>query len=269
MQPWAFSRVFRILVILLVASGAVLAGAPARAASSASYVALGDSYSSGVGAGGYDAASGACQRSSRSYPALWAAANAPATFTFVACSGATAANVVAGQLGGLSSRTTLVTITVGGNDIGFVPIVATCLVGSTSVCASAVSAGQSLARNVLPTSLTVTYRTIRLLAPNARLVVLGYPRLFETDSSCGSLGMSQANRVAVNNGADVLNSVIQTQARAAGATYVDVRPAFTGHGVCAASPWINAPTVPVSDSYHPNTSGYSAGYLPALRSVTG
>ena len=52
------------------------------------YVALGDSYSSGVGAGSYVGSSGACDQSTSAYPALWDAANQPASYVSGACSGA-------------------------------------------------------------------------------------------------------------------------------------------------------------------------------------
>jgi len=77
------------------------------------YVALGDSYSSGVGTGVYDAASGACQRSPLSYPPLWVAEHHPASFEFVACSGSTTADVRANQISALKPTTDLVTITIG------------------------------------------------------------------------------------------------------------------------------------------------------------
>jgi len=220
-----------LLVALLTTGLAGLVAAPAEAATaSSSYAALGDSYSSGVGAGAEDPASGACRRSPHAYPALWAADHAAASFAFVACSGATTTTVFATQLGPLDRGTTLVTITVGGNDVGFVPVVATCLVASTSTCASAVRVAEGLARDVLPAQLTVTFGAIRLHAPRARLVVLGYPRLFETGPTCGGGGMSQGNRIAVNGGADVLDTVLAARARAWGATFVDVRPGFAGHG---------------------------------------
>src|SRR5205814_9730484 len=76
-------------VALLGAVAGVLAAAPAQAASSVHYVALGDSYSSGVGAGGYDLSSRICSRSPRSYTALWARSHHLASFTPVASGGAT------------------------------------------------------------------------------------------------------------------------------------------------------------------------------------
>ena len=66
---------------------AVLVPAQASAQSAAAYVALGDSYSSGVGAGSYIGSSGSCDRSTNSYPALWDAANQPASYVSEACSG--------------------------------------------------------------------------------------------------------------------------------------------------------------------------------------
>ena len=75
---------------------------PANAAT-VNYVALGDSYSSGVGAGSYYSSSGSCDRSPNAYPAQWAAANSVTSFTFAACSGATTADVINNQLSALNS----------------------------------------------------------------------------------------------------------------------------------------------------------------------
>src|SRR3954470_21009338 len=93
----------------LTAAALVATTAPAYA-SSTNYVALGDSYSSGTGTGSYDLDSG-CQRSSRAYAALWASSHAPASFKFVACSGAKTSDVKAGQISALTTSTTLASIT--------------------------------------------------------------------------------------------------------------------------------------------------------------
>ena len=83
---------------LLLAAGAALTGAGAAQAARhrrrPGYVALGDSYSSGVGAGSYDSSSGDCKRSTKAYPYLWAAAHAPSSFAFTACSGARTGDVL-------------------------------------------------------------------------------------------------------------------------------------------------------------------------------
>jgi lysophospholipase L1-like esterase len=260
-----------LTLFVLTALAAVVGqlGLPIGAsAATVNYAALGDSYSSGVGADDYDLASGTCLRGSHAYPVLWKAAHAVSSFSFVACGGATTDTVRSTQLGVLNAATTLVTITVGGNDLGFANVVITCKTGTTSACASAVAGAENQARTVLPAKLAATYADIKAKAPNARLVVLGYPRLFET-TSCGLLSMSPANRTVLNQGADVLESVIQARASAAGATYVSANSWFDGHRVCAARPWINGTVALIVDSYHPNASGYSQAYLPALTAVTG
>ena len=69
----------------------VFAATPASA-SSVNYVALGDSYASGLGAGNYSG--GSCDRSANAAAQLWANAHSPASFAFVACSGATTSDVI-------------------------------------------------------------------------------------------------------------------------------------------------------------------------------
>jgi lysophospholipase L1-like esterase len=254
---------------LLGAVAGVFAWAAPAHAATINYVALGDSYSSGVGAGGYDPASGICERSPRSYTALWAAGHPGTAFTSVACGGATTDDVLSKQVGALSSATTMVTITIGGNDAGFVSVVTTCLLGTDGACSFAVNAAKAYATTVLPGKLDRTYAAIRSHAPHARVIVLGYPRLFELSPSCGLFGMDLAKRRTLDGAADTITGVIAGRAGAAGDTFVDARGAFAGHGICAGSPWINTTTWPVTDSYHPNSTGYRSGYLPALVGVTG
>ncbi|MEU4402474.1 SGNH/GDSL hydrolase family protein [Micromonospora orduensis] len=259
------ARALAALVATLTAAlGAVLVPGTAQAAA-VTYVALGDSYSSGVGAGPYDTSG--CLRSQKSYAPLWAAAHGVTNFTFRACGGAVTADVLNDQVSALSASTTLVTITIGGNDAGFVNVITSCRFGSTSSCTNAVNTAKSFATSTLPARLDATYAAIRSRAPNARLIVLGYPRLFET-TSCGLLAMSTYKRTILNEAADVLASVTSARARAAGATFADTRSTFAGHGVCAGDPWINDISG-IIEAYHPDADGYRYGYLPALNAVTG
>ncbi|MFF5173202.1 SGNH/GDSL hydrolase family protein [Micromonospora sp. NPDC000089] len=263
MRPRLRPTVAGLLAGLLLTLGLA---APASAAGT-DYAALGDSYSSGVGTNNYDGTSGSCLRGPQAYPRLWANTHAVATFRFVACSGATTREVLNGQLGALDANTDLVTITIGGNDAGFADVVTTCRLGSDSGCAAAVNTATSYITGTLPGRLDETYRAIRGRAPGARVVVLGYPRLFET-GSCGFGSISAYKRTLLNGGSDTMSGVISARASAAGFSYVDVRGQFAGHGVCAASPWINGTTWPIVESYHPNATGHSAGYLPALNGAT-
>ncbi|MFC4020229.1 SGNH/GDSL hydrolase family protein [Micromonospora sp. GCM10011542] len=259
------ARALAALVALLTATlGALLVPGTAQAAT-VNYVALGDSYSSGVGAGPYDWSG--CLRSQKSYAPLWAAAHGVTSFSFPACGGAVTADVINDQVNALSTGTTMVTITIGGNDAGFADVITSCRFGSTSSCTNAVNGAKAFATSTLPGRLDATYAAIRDRAPNARLIVLGYPRLFET-TSCGWLAMSTYKRTILNEAADVLASVTSARAAAAGATFADTRPTFAGHGVCAADPWIRDVSG-VIEAYHPDADGYRYGYLPALNAVTG
>jgi hypothetical protein len=114
-----------------------------------------------------------------------------------------------------------------------------------------------------------TYADIRREAPNARVVVLGYPILFdETAATCGLGGMSIPKRKSINAGAAELNRLIAARATAAGFTFSDVTDEFAGHGICAATPWLHGLTViPATNSFHPNAAGYRSGYLPALNAA--
>lgn len=255
-----------LLLVGLTPTAFAASTAPGAARTDTRYVALGDSYAAGVGATP-DAATGPCRRSERSYPALWAARNSPASFTTVACSGATSAEVVATQVGTVAADTTLVTITVGGNDTGFGPVLATCSTApDDETCFRAIRNGERAARFVAPGGLISTIVGVRLQAPEATIIVLGYPRLFEPGADCDVPGVpNAARRAALNRAADTLATTLADASQRFRGRFVDVRAAFTGHGVCSADPWINPPTDPVTHAaYHPTARGYSAGYLPAL-----
>jgi lysophospholipase L1-like esterase len=211
-------------MIATVALGAGLAAVAAPgaavAAPSTDYVALGDSYSSGTGTNAYDLST-TCQRSSRSYPALSAAQQGTATFTFAACGGATTASVRSTELGGLSPATDLVTITIGGNDADFAGTVIACRLGTDTACFTKLDSAAAFIRNTLPARLDGTYRDIRARAPNARLVVLGYPHLYRTGTCLFEIGNTRRTRITAV--ADVLAGVIAQRVAAAGGTFLDAR----------------------------------------------
>jgi lysophospholipase L1-like esterase len=254
--------------VMSLAAAAVTASVTPASASSTNYVALGDSYSSGTGTGSYDLDSG-CQRSSKAYAALWASAHSPASFKFVACSGAKTGDVLNNQLSAVTSSTTLVSITIGGNDAGFSSVMQTCVLGSDSDCTNAVNNAENYARNTLPGNLNNLFGQIRSRAPSARVVVLDYPHLYITDDSF-CVGMSHTKHVALNGAADVIDGTISTSASQAGFTFADVRSQFSGHELCSGDDWLHAVDFgDIGSSYHPTALGHSSGYLPVLSSHTG
>jgi lysophospholipase L1-like esterase len=244
-----------------------LAAAGAAHAAGAGYVALGDSYSSGVGAGNYLSSSGSCDRSSNAYPELWSNANAPSSFSFVACSGATTSDVLSSQISALSGSTTLVSITIGGNDVGFSSVMETCVLESTSSCVSAVDTAENEAKTQLPAKLDSVYAAIKAAAPNARVVVLDYPELYDLSQSSTCIGLSTTDRTDLNQAADILDGVIQTEAAKYGDVFADVRAAFSGHEICDSDSWLHSVNwLDISESYHPTAAGQSGAYYPVFSS---
>ena len=252
-----------LLGALLALTGTGVAHAD-QSLQSADYVALGDSYSSGVGAGSYDSASGDCDRSTRAYPALWAAANSPSSFAFTACSGARTGDVTASQLGPLNSSTDLVSISIGGNDAGFADVMTTCVLQSESTCLSRIATARSYVDTTLPGKLDSVYSAISAKAPSAQVVVLGYPRFYKLDGSCIA-GLSETERAAINGAADYLNAATAKRAADHGFTFGDVTSTFTGHEICSGSAWLHSVNwLNIGESYHPTAAGQSGGYLPVF-----
>ncbi|MFU8850259.1 SGNH/GDSL hydrolase family protein [Micromonospora sp. SL1-18] len=246
----------RVAVPLLAVLSFVLVAPPAHAAAPA-YTALGDSYSSGTGTREYYDTSG-CQRSPHAYPVLDAARLA-ATLTFAACSGAKVPDVLNGQLGSLNASTRYVTVSVGGNDIGFSSVIVQCAKPWPYTCWGDIDKAKAYTRNTLPGQLDQLYTKIRTLAPNARVVVVGYPRLFNGQECNAIARISPGEQAELNATADLLATTIKARADARGFGFVDARGPFTGHAVCDAVEWINGASNPLSESYHPNRSGH-AGY---------
>jgi lysophospholipase L1-like esterase len=231
------------LISAAVVGTALLTPTVAQAAAP-EYVALGDSYASGVGTRTYTSESGSCQRSTLSYPYLDAAR---------------IGDVTNNQLGPLNSGVRFVTVQVGGNDAGFSSVVSTCAQPAwLSNCDAAINTAQATINNTIPGRLNGLYATIRSRATVAKVVVVGYPRLFNgTDCNAGTF-FSAAEMTRLNQTADLLNSKISAAAGAAGYTFVNPTSAFVGHAVCGSPEWINGLSNPVSESYHPNTTGQQA-----------
>ena len=264
-----YRAVFVAASIACLAASAVAAAVavspPAGATAPVNYVALGDSYSSGVGAGDYISSSGSCDRSTNAYPEQWAAASSPTSFVSVACSGATTADVLSSQVSALSPSTTLVSITIGGNDAGFASTMLTCVLESTGSCLSAVSADETFVATQLPARLDTTLQTIRMDAPAAKVVVLGYPDLYDLSRSSWCIGLSTADRTALNQGASDLARARATAAAANSDTFANVSSAFAGHEICDSGKWLNSVNIfDISTSYHPTANGQILGYLPVF-----
>lgn len=242
--------------------------APAHAARVVNYIALGDSYSSGLGASS-SYTDGSCNLSANAYSALWNAAHSPTSYQSVACAGATTSSVIGTQVSSLSRSTNLVSITVGGNDTGFSTIMLVCVFFGTSACVTAVNSAESTAASTLPAKLDSTYSAISARAPSARVVVLGYPLFYQLHMrSC--VAVSETSRAKIDEGIGQVDRLIAAVALRHGFIFADVRSAFVGHQLCSGNPWLHGVDLGnISDSFHPTAAGQRGGYLSAFTSAAG
>jgi hypothetical protein len=188
----------------------------------------------------------------------------------VACAGATTSTVLSSQIWALSTVTTLVSITIGGNDVGFSSVMETCVLSSTSSCGGAIATAESEMASQLPGELDGVLDAITAAAPNARVVVLGYPHLYDLGSSAGCIGLSTTDRTDLNLAADLLDGQIRAAAFRHGDVFGDVRPAFAANEICDSASWLHSVNIfDLSESYHPTAAGQADGYLQVLSASAG
>jgi lysophospholipase L1-like esterase len=252
------------------------------------YVALGDSYTAAPNVGDSGGGPSGCHRSAENYPSDVARALRIGQFADASCSGATTADMFSPQqfsgennppqLDSLNSATTLVTVGIGGNDIGFISLVRGCVTvrRDGSGCRDENSAGGTdrLAARIDATAGKVAHvlSAISARAPNAQVLVVGYPTILPASGpGCWPFLPYGAPDVAyLRNVTNNLNGMLAEQASAAGATFVDTAAASRGHDVCAASKdrWVEG-LVPTSAAapMHPNADGEKATARAVLAAV--
>lgn len=257
------------VALLSIGMIAGFAGAPATAqthtaSTTISYSVMGDSYSAGSGGGDEF---GGCGQSVNGY-GTWVAASLGTQFSNLACAGFTTEQVRTLEVPLLAPNTTLITLTAGGNDIGWTAAIAACLAPTSTeaVCKSAVANSVSLMKN-LPKSVTSMLKAIKAKAPGARVLYLGYPRLFEPQNmaALGYTPTQISGTKTLNAAADLLNGVLALSALSNRTAFVPVAYLFRGHGVPSSSPWLTYPGGPNPFAFHPNADGYRYGYAAALR----
>jgi lysophospholipase L1-like esterase len=249
-----------------VLGAAVLVLSLAGTAFAEKYVALGDSYSAGNGANSTNLDWG-CNRNTYAYPYLVSQQRPNTQLAFVACSGAVTGDVLNNQVNAVTADTKLVTITIGGNDVGFTSLIVAC---TTLGCQSQINSSNSQIVNELPAKLNATYAAIKTRAPGAQVVVVGYPRPFAHRTCFAATGVSLSEEDQLNALTDNLDNVIRTRAQAYGFSYADPNPYWAGHDVCSSSRYTNGLVlIPTTDSYHPTRAGYANGYTPAVRAIVG
>lgn len=242
-----------------------------------------------------------CHRSENGYAELLNRELNPAGgLTNVGCSGATIDDIQnpnhryptePAQIEALGDDVTLVTMSMGGNDVHFADIVTKCVLSSD--CTGTDLALSEAEWAALEERLVAHYQLVQQAAPNSDLVVIGYPRLFNQPRYPATDGMAPYNiyvpapafgapkietiellsveeQMWMNEQSAKLNEVIRSATEKAGVTFVNPTDAYADHGIGSEDPWIHelrlelpgpnhSGQVPVSmESFHPNDAGQAA-----------
>jgi GDSL-like Lipase/Acylhydrolase family len=267
-------RAFALALVVIAVFGVI----GAAAANAATYTALGDSYASGPLIPNQSLSPLGCLRSDHNYAHLTATAKG-LTLTDVSCSGATTAdmteaqNVEPGpnppQFNGLSAGTNDVSVTIGGNDIGFTEIIENCITYNpfSSPCKNQYDSGghDQLAERIANAApkVAAVLQGIHARSPNARVFVVNYPDILPTGSGCWpTMPLSYTDVPYLHATEERLNSMLATEASLYGATVVNWYGASVGHDSCKSSStrWVE-PLIPGELAYpvHPNKAGMAGG----------
>jgi len=273
-----------LLALAALALFAALAAAGARAAN---YAALGDSYAAGPLIPNQELTPLGCLRSDHNYAHL-AAPSIGLTLRDATCSGATtedmteAQNVTPGpnppQFERLDEETEVVTLTIGGNDIGFSEVAQSCITlnpFSTPCKDKYMSGGKDqLAERIEATApkVATVLQEIHELAPAADVYVLNYPAIFPTSGwGCWpQMPIGWGDVPYLRSTEQGLNAMIAAQAAANEATLVNWYGASIGHDACKSlsTRWVE-PLIPgsLAAPIHPNLRGMEGGAAALVAAV--
>ena len=279
-----------IAAVAATLAAAATAAGPAQAADRDHYVALGDSFTAAPFVLMQYGTPIGCGRSDHNYPSVVKAAIGATVFRDESCSSATTKHMTEPQsvLGGnhipqfdaLSSDATLVTVGIGGNDVGLVGAATECiqlglLAPTGTACRSNFAkpeGGDRLVDKIAAAApkIAATLQGIRARSPQARVLIVGYPAAGPTDGrSCYPLvPMSSDDLAYLDEMLRRTNTMIAEQAAANGAEFVDTYTESIGHDVCTLPPrrWFEGviPTMPAFP-VHPNVLGEASMARSVLR----
>lgn len=272
----------RTVATAVVVASLLLAGACAkknpdlRPGDIKRYVSLGDSYTAGVGL--LPLVDPACNRSDQNYPNLLATRLHIPDLVDVSCSGASSKSLVETQktptgsndpqLDAVTKDTDLVTLGLGLNDAGLsYALLYLCLpyngapsAGCTAYLAKPQSYIDALVRGIGAT-VKIDLDAIRKKAPDARVVLIGYPHFLPDTGTCpAQVPLPSAALDRIRTTLAEVNDVLESAARRARVDYVDTYHASVGHDVCSQDPWVNGQTIIVGKAiaFHPFVAYHQA-----------
>lgn len=233
-------------------------------ASSRHYVALGSSYAAGTAIGGIKPGTPErCGRSPLNYAKLLAE-RLHLDLSDASCGGATTAHVLGpwdelpAQVAALRLDTALVTVTVGGNDVGFVRnlFAASCSDGPDCPQPMAVTE-QDWAE--MEAGLRRIVAEIRARSPKARIVLVDYLTVVPAGRTCAALKLDEAEAGAAAIAAERLAATTAKVARETGSNLIPASRYSASHTACDAEPWtVASPGSASGTPWHPNAAGHAA-----------
>lgn len=220
------------------------------------YAALGDSYTAAPGIGSSNGDDG-CLRSTNNYPHLLAA-RLDLALDDVSCSGATSEAVEGQQTNGVGvldpqieavdANTEVITVGIGANDFNLIGrVVVNCVRlartepdGQPCTDLDALTGNSSVDSRLgeVEDHLVAVLEALRQRAPDAQILVVGYPQIFPATEACENLPLADGDVAfarAFNTG---INAALSSAAKKADADYVDVFAATEGRDICGKDPWI-------------------------------
>lgn len=246
---------------------------------SAQYVALGSSFAAGLGLGPREPGSPlVCMRSTNGYPHHLARLTG-LSLVDMSCSGSTTEHILKGgqvflgpQLDAIGANTRLVTITSGGNDVGYIGDLTLAsgqagLLGKLLLKGPKPLAERDFAK--VTENFTQIVRTIRARAPKAAVALVGYPTLLPEKASCAALGFGEATADMGRQVAARLHEATRLAAEQSGAIFVNMAAASTGHDACSEAPWVNGAVAKSGAPFHPNLDGAIATSQAVYQAVAG
>lgn len=238
------------------------------------YVSLGSSFAAGTALGGVKPDTPErCGRSPANYATLLAS-RLGLELTDMACGGATTAHILGPwnelppQINAVTPGTRLVTITIGGNDLGYVRnlVAASCdpaqgiSLGSRTLSCPTIKEPTEADYARTEENLRLIARTVKQRAPGARLIFIQYVRLVP-DTACSGLKLSSGGAAITRSIGQRLAKLTARAAEAEGAEVLAADRLSVGHTPCAKHPWSAGPqpTGPAANApWHPNMAGHAA-----------
>jgi hypothetical protein len=235
---------------------------------SGEYVALGSSFAAGIGLGARVPGSPIqCFRTAGGYPTL-VAKKTGMRLVDMSCSGSTTKHILSGgqlllgpQLAAIGPATKLVTITSGGNDVGYIGdlMVASGNMGRFGAWWHGdIKSADARPYYVVTDNLITIINSVRQKAPSAKILIINYPSIIPPNGSCAALGINKEQADISRTLAQQLALATKRAVDESSALLVDIANASVGHDVCSKAPWVNGASVKAGTAFHPNAAGAEA-----------